>query len=98
MAGALIGFGLGWKSKPAVDPETQDLKFSKVYNQIDSLKKIITDKKSHIDTLYKEIHDIDVNRNNNFKNLANEIKQIKRFTSTSRSRYLDSLATVQNIK
>ena len=96
LAGAIIGFGIGWKAKPAIMVNEDD-KFKKTYQQIDSLKLLVKTNNKHIDTIYSLIKTIDINRNNNFKNLANELKQVRRFTTTSRSKYLDSLAAIEGL-
>ena len=93
---SLIGFGIGWKTKPVVLSE-EDSKFVKIYAQMDSLKLIIKNNLAHVDTLYTQIKTLDINRNNNFKNLANELKQVRRFNTTTRSKYLDSLAAVEGL-
>lgn len=96
IAGVIIGFGIGWKAKP-VQVINEDDKYKKFYQQIDSLKLLVKDNNKDIDTIYSQIKTIDINRNNNFKNLANELKQVRRFTTTTRSKYLDSLAAVEGL-
>ncbi len=96
VAFSLIGFGIGWRSKsvPAVN---EDDKFIKIYAHIDSVKNSIKANNIRIDTLFNHEKQDDINRVNNFKNLANELKQVRRFTTSTRSKYLDSLAASEGL-
>ncbi len=96
VAFALIGFGLGWRSKtvPVVD---EDSKFVEIRKEMDSLKIFILTNNAHIDTLYSHEKQDDINRNNNFKTIANELKQVRHFNTPTRSKYLDSLAAVKGL-
>jgi len=92
LSGIIIGGAIFYR-KP--QPVTDTTKYDAIYKQIDSLKQATNILTKHIDTLKSRVIVTDAAIGNNLKSIANEIKVIKKFTPTSRSRYLDSLLATQ---
>ena len=97
LAFGVIGFILGHSSGPTV-VVSEDSKFVKIYSQIDSLRAVDEVVLKHIASLDSQGVITDSEMSANLKNIANEVKVIKKFTPTSRSRYLDSLLAVGDFK
>ncbi len=92
--GCIIG-GIIYKitpSKTDLISETEQ-KLAPIYREMDSLRRKYNIVGMRIDTMNSKLKITDVAIDNNLKNLANEIKVIKKFTPSSRSKYLDSLLT-----
>ena len=97
LAGGCIFGALVWKFKPSQPQTKEDDKFIVIRSQIDSIKSLVKTNNTKIDTLFIHEKQDDRSRINNFKILANELKQIPHLTNPTRKKYLDSLAASEGL-